>query len=275
MAVAILSIPQLDLLDVARILEWIFIAIFPNYCLGQGLSDIYKNSFLNDLCEPLVPLCGFISNPCCKSKSGSKFLNGRQCCILFSDNCTDNCVDYTSNYLAWESPGIARFIAFMGIQSFVFFAILICKDRGLFLVLRNIIKGMFSYRSNTSAIRSTNSGNTLLVPHDESNHRSEGSAPFNTTQDDEDVVEEANRIRTTDFYSLARTDVMVLSDVSKIYNGNFRAVDQISVGVKHGECFGLLGVNGAYVDHRKRSVFKYKDICFFKSVLVVKQLLSK
>jgi len=35
-----------------------------------------------------------------------------------------------------------------------------------------------------------------------------------------------------------------LSDLRKFY-GNFRAVNQISVGIPQGECFGLLGVNGA------------------------------
>ena len=35
-----------------------------------------------------------------------------------------------------------------------------------------------------------------------------------------------------------------MSDLRKFY-GNFRAVNQISVGIPQGECFGLLGVNGA------------------------------
>jgi ATP-binding cassette subfamily A (ABC1) protein 3 len=74
LAVVILSIPQLELLDVANILQWIFLILFPNYCLGQGLTDIYQNAFLNKLCEPLVPYCAFEPNPCCKGKTSFLFI---------------------------------------------------------------------------------------------------------------------------------------------------------------------------------------------------------
>merc|ERR1719415_198505 len=48
-----------------------------------------------------------------------------------------------------------------------------------------------------------------------------------------------------------KSDVLLVSDLFKqfgLFNpcGNpFTAVDGLSFGVKHGECFGLLGVNGA------------------------------
>jgi ATP-binding cassette subfamily A (ABC1) protein 3 len=64
----ILSIPQLDLLNIADVLEWIFIILFPNYNLGQGLNDIYQNAVLSDICEQLVPYCILGPNPCCKGK---------------------------------------------------------------------------------------------------------------------------------------------------------------------------------------------------------------
>lgn len=64
-------------------------------------------------------------------------------------------------------------------------------------------------------------------------------------EDDDDVAAESERIKNSSPNELMATDVMVLNDVEKVYHGSFHAVDQISVGVKHGECFGLLGVNGA------------------------------
>ena len=63
--------------------------------------------------------------------------------------------------------------------------------------------------------------------------------------EDEDVKDEIERIKTTSSHVLMKTDVLVLNQVSKLYNGTFRAVDQVSFGVKKRECFGLLGVNGA------------------------------
>ena len=52
----------------ADALEWVFIFLFPNYNLGQGIANIYENSFLTDICEQLVPYCVLGPNPCCKGK---------------------------------------------------------------------------------------------------------------------------------------------------------------------------------------------------------------
>jgi ATP-binding cassette subfamily A (ABC1) protein 3 len=69
-----LSIPQLGLEDLSKTLEWVFLLILPNYCLGQGLSDYYKNYELKDIYEEFCvkeefdKLCTFVPNPCCKGK---------------------------------------------------------------------------------------------------------------------------------------------------------------------------------------------------------------
>ncbi|UJR37958.1 hypothetical protein I4U23_030642 [Adineta vaga] len=225
LAIVILSIPQLELLDVSNILEWIFLILFPNYCLGQGLNDIYQNSFLNKLCEPLIPFCAIAPNPCCK------------------DTCGTNCVVYTSNYLSWEKPGVGRYVAFMAIQSVVTFAILLLHDMQMFSKLWFFIRHrLFNNRTyvqfdNTTEY-TTNDAISAVVPHID-------HIQVVATNEDEDVKAEAERIQNTDHFELIQTDVFVLNRVEKIYNGVFHAVDQLSVGVKHGECFGLLGVNGA------------------------------
>ena len=63
---------------------------------------------------------------------------------------------------------------------------------------------------------------------------------------DEDVAKEADRIAAMD---VKHTDeVMVTRNLSKIYNtrtGRLQAVSSLSIGIPAGECFGLLGINGA------------------------------
>uniref|UniRef100_A0A182SFE6 Uncharacterized protein n=1 Tax=Anopheles maculatus TaxID=74869 RepID=A0A182SFE6_9DIPT len=60
---------------------------------------------------------------------------------------------------------------------------------------------------------------------------------------DSDVLDEKRRIQ-----NLNRTDIdrhnLLLRDVTKYY-GNFQAVNNLSIGINHSECFGLLGINGA------------------------------
>ncbi|CAN0284054.1 unnamed protein product [Bubo scandiacus] len=60
--------------------------------------------------------------------------------------------------------------------------------------------------------------------------------------EDEDVAEERKRIMNGG----NKTDILELQELTKIYAGMQKpAVDRLCVGVRPGECFGLLGVNGA------------------------------
>lgn len=67
---------------------------------------------------------------------------------------------------------------------------------------------------------------------------------------DTDVRAEKTQIRAVTPY-LQATNNLVIKDLTKFY-GKMLAVNQICVGVQKGECFGLLGVNGA----GKTSTFK-------------------
>uniref|UniRef100_A0A8B9MLG3 P-type phospholipid transporter n=1 Tax=Accipiter nisus TaxID=211598 RepID=A0A8B9MLG3_9AVES len=60
---------------------------------------------------------------------------------------------------------------------------------------------------------------------------------------DEDVAEERKRIMNGG----SKTDILELQELTKvIYTGRHKpAVDRLCVGIRPGECFGLLGVNGA------------------------------
>ncbi|XP_068396456.1 retinal-specific phospholipid-transporting ATPase ABCA4 isoform X5 [Eschrichtius robustus] len=60
--------------------------------------------------------------------------------------------------------------------------------------------------------------------------------------EDDDVAEERQRIVSGG----NKTDILRLNELTKIYSGSSSpAVDRLCVGVRPGECFGLLGVNGA------------------------------
>ncbi|KAK1339765.1 hypothetical protein QTO34_018321 [Cnephaeus nilssonii] len=60
--------------------------------------------------------------------------------------------------------------------------------------------------------------------------------------EDDDVAEERQRI----ISGGNKNDILSLNELTKIYSGTSSpAVDRLCVGVRPGECFGLLGVNGA------------------------------
>jgi hypothetical protein len=130
----------------------------------------------------------------------------------------------------------------MAIQSIISFTILLCIDYNVFSKAWFFIRPNRRWNTNVyvplGTITSENSTIPAIVEISD-------SVQIRSTGEDEDVKAETERIQTTPNHTLMQTDVLVLNQVEKVYNGMFRAVDQLSVGVKRSECFGLLGVNGA------------------------------
>ena len=64
---------------------------------------------------------------------------------------------------------------------------------------------------------------------------------------DEDVISEQERVQNLLNDNKQNSDVLLVSNLVKQFGigRKFLAVDRLTFGVKHGECFGLLGVNGA------------------------------
>jgi ATP-binding cassette subfamily A (ABC1) protein 3 len=58
---------------------------------------------------------------------------------------------------------------------------------------------------------------------------------------DDDVAAEQDRVLSGG----ANNDLIVLSQLSKVYDNGKKAVNKMSLGIAPGQCFGLLGVNGA------------------------------
>ncbi|XP_058837014.1 phospholipid-transporting ATPase ABCA3-like isoform X2 [Topomyia yanbarensis] len=78
------------------------------------------------------------------------------------------------------------------------------------------------------------------------------------TKEQEEVVEEIDsdvRAEKLKIANMSQAEVnsynLVLKDLSKYYK-KFKAVNRLSIGIRHSECFGLLGINGA----GKTSTFK-------------------
>lgn len=59
--------------------------------------------------------------------------------------------------------------------------------------------------------------------------------------DDDDVVAEQQRVLS----GQTNDDAIVISNLTKIYSNGKVAVNKLSLGIPPGECFGLLGINGA------------------------------
>ncbi|CAB3983284.1 ATP-binding cassette sub-family A member 2 isoform X4 [Paramuricea clavata] len=93
---------------------------------------------------------------------------------------------------------------------------------------------------------------TLLIEYRVSRKRKSLPQPSTELQDDEDVAEERERVLSGE----ADDDLVCLKNLTKVYfskkTGNHLAVDRLCLGIQQGECFGLLGVNGA----GKTSTFK-------------------
>ncbi|NWX94843.1 ABCA4 protein, partial [Nothoprocta ornata] len=113
--------------------------------------------------------------------------------------------EYVSNPFHWDFIG--KNLVAMAVQGIVYFILNLLVQHHLFST------GWFVWTSNSPII-----------------------------DEDEDVAEERKRIMSGG----NKTDILQLQELTKVYAGrNNPAVDRLCVGIRPGECFGLLGVNGA------------------------------
>lgn len=207
LTVFILSIPGLNLLDVADALKWVFL-VLPNYCLGQGISDIFNNYnalyYVDQFCRSYAKFL-----PLAKCEKTAKELIGSE-------------LQFQTNYLAWDNPGIGRYLLFLALEGIVFYSLVLLIEYGALGACARFFR-----RIRTPF---------AFVNVSEDSHLA----------DDDDVLEEKERVlRCTD-----KDDVLVIKELTKVFYGNGRrsplvAVDSLSLGVPMNECFGLLGINGA------------------------------
>ena len=136
------------------------------------------------------------------------------------------CLDYTSNYLSWERGGIGRHLVFLACQGIVYFLI-------LFVIESQALQHLWYLLHPRAEVFPPNDDKDAVI------------------QEDSDVSAERRRILSSDRELLMDSEALILYELTKYY-GDLLAVDRLTLGIQKGECFGLLGVNGA----GKTSTFK-------------------
>ncbi|XP_071953037.1 phospholipid-transporting ATPase ABCA3-like [Antedon mediterranea] len=130
------------------------------------------------------------------------------------------------NYLGWATPGIGRDLVFLGVTGFLYFVWVLVIEAGVFRKLWYML-----FPGKSKKLKMYQAVNTESVV------------------EDEDVMTEQQRIVNTDLTDLQNTDALIIKELRKVYpkkgGQSVVAVDNMCLGVPLGECFGLLGINGA------------------------------
>jgi ATP-binding cassette, subfamily A (ABC1), member 3 len=137
--------------------------------------------------------------------------------------------DSENSLSVWSEPILLVEVIFLILQMFGYTGLAICLD---------------IWSSNPRIMSNWNSFLGLFTCSCFCNQET-GSDITTALPDDEDVLNEQNRVLS----GVANSDLIVLSQLSKVYANGKIAVNNLSLGIPHGECFGLLGINGAFVAH--------------------------
>lgn len=119
--------------------------------------------------------------------------------------------------------GIGRMLVFLGCQGCCYFSLVLLVESG---ILKRIF---YLFRASVARLAREPLGEECGATQ---------------SQEDDDVIIEQRRIHETPLSFLTSSQAIVLKDLTKCY-GRFVAVNRISTSIGKGECFGLLGINGA------------------------------
>ncbi|XP_073988191.1 phospholipid-transporting ATPase ABCA1-like isoform X9 [Rhodnius prolixus] len=158
-------------------------------------------------------------------------------------------IEYKTNIFEWNLLG--KPLLCMFVLGNIFFLFNLAIEFGLFTWITHWTKWFFLFLVETIIYRICKKLMNWTVLHSSFNNC---SAIKDIDGDEEDdVAAEKERIHRGDLDG----DIMVIKDLTKVYKYNqVPSVKRINVGVKEGECFGLLGINGA----GKTTMFKRVDI---------------
>lgn len=221
-AVTILSvIPSTK--NTADVLRHVFLFL-PNYCFGQGLSDMFTNhetaSLLQKILETYETDLPIIIDPILKECNKDGYAS---CCSSlknipgFNESSVVEAIDCPVPYYAMESPGAGRYIVSLIVQIPIFLFVLLLIERRVLPEWWERFRGLDRPRAGPRKV--------ALEPDVQAEH-SKLDALGAT---DAEIVEK---------------NMIVMQDMYKSF-GDKVAVDGISVAIPTNACFGLLGVNGA------------------------------
>ena len=172
---------DLDLLDVADALKWAFL-VLPNYNLGQGMTDMFNNYNAKELFNSAVDMCV------------ATFPVPRKYCEEEIRKLGGDNLQFQDNYLAWDNPGIGRYLIFLAWEGILFFALVLLIEYRVFDACTRFLARLRSYSTGVFTM--------------------EGS----TMADDDDVLAEKERILTSE----DNDDVLVIKELTKVFGGNGR-----------------------------------------------------
>ncbi|KAL0993447.1 hypothetical protein UPYG_G00108010 [Umbra pygmaea] len=133
LTVTIMTIPELNLLDLSRILDKVFL-LFPNYCLGMSFSQFYQNYELLSFC---------MSNP------------------IATRVCKAWNITYQEDYFSMSEPGVGRFLLAMSVQGLVFITLLFVIELQCVKTLHRFLSHLGRGRKQLPLI-----GDAALLPED-------------------------------------------------------------------------------------------------------------
>ena len=167
--------------DIARALKWAFL-VLPNFCLGQGMADMFKNYNAIDMFNSAVDRCVATYH------SPRKFCEGN-IRTLGGDG-----LPLQDNYLAWDNPGIGRYLVFLAWEGILFFALVLLIEYRVFDAFMRFLARLRSYSTGVFTMEES------------------------SLADDEDVLAEKERILTSEDID----DVLVIKELSKVFVGHGR-----------------------------------------------------
>lgn len=206
----VLRMPFINAAAYAEILEYPF-SLLPIYCVSKSVREMVTSSIKIKACDSL---CNQLNYKNCTRLTICNELDISMCCI--EDN----------PFLGWKEPGIARYLFTMIVVATVSFAILLAKEYELWN------KVLYKKQEETMMLSGTK-------PKSNESKKVE----VNAEVEDDDVVEEKQRV-----LAMTSSEVTAHSLVCRELSKRYRrlvAVDRLTFAVRGGECFGLLGVNGA------------------------------
>lgn len=157
------------------------------------------------------------------------------------------CVYFNENFIGWEKNGIGRMLVFLAVQGIAYFCILLFIDSGLshkLIVALTTNKNKSLSVQNDCNVNDNEASETTPLLRAPSPKQLLPIQSNSLVQEDTDVATERARLANTPLEELFENDSLIVQELTKYYSSNL-AVDRLSVGIKQGECFGLLGINGA------------------------------
>ena len=159
--------------------------------------------------------------------------------IIISDFCEPFFAD-SAKYLSFDPPVLGKETSFLVLQ-----VILVT------IALTLLENPKWRNRSRSAAAQT----GTGLPPGQVISSQNEavamGTLGYSRVSEDADVTAEKERLWSRPIDELKQLETVLILGLKKYY-GRKLAVDDVSLGIQQGECFGLLGANGA----GKTSVFQ-------------------